>query len=507
MNISKDELNKKGTLKKSREEMEPRGPRLNPVVKYEIRRDKNDALLLNYGTKRLWINKDTNAKAPSGKSYEQRNYGWNIMFGYDKIEEGNRTIYRMKICRMSVDVEQNARGEVLSVGILPTEHVYLPLECLVNRIYFGVYGVLIGVELVVTKNEQGRETFKLINRLLKLKPDRVKELVDRETDIQRNRIARGNGISHEIEVLFEPDDYEVVEVNGIPDKIESCNYYSAVNIRGKGTLESAIKYVNKAIQEIQRSNSVLDDYDTMRSRESAVQPIQPARPVQRNIVLNEGEGFNNMNTMLRGQTGTFTRVVSNNTRIVTHIFNGMQYLVKEGQEVIEETRYVNGQQVGYPRRYVKNVNTVLDQRPLQSAHYIPNGTRQMNPFQQPVHQPVQSRVPPTDKEVINVDSESDDDSVYSHPIGPERRPIAQMRPMIQPRTDQPRTEQTVQKNESAQGTPMEEETEEENQSITEEEPQLTIQQSGIQAVQESTQTMSDDSETESDSETIEVNWN
>lgn len=493
--------------------MEPRRPQKNPVLKYEIRRDKNDALLLYYGTTRLWINKDTSAKAPSGKSYEQRNYGWNIMFGYDKIEEGNKTTYRMKLCRMSVDVATNARGEVLSVGLRPTEHVYLPLECLVNQVYFGVYGVLIGVEFVVIKNEQGRETFKLINRLLKLKPDRVKELVDRQTDIHRNRFARGKGVSHDIEVMFEPDDYEVVEVEGIPNKIESCNYYGEVNIRGKGTLESAIKYVNKSIQEILRSKSVLDDYDTMKSRESAVQPIQQARPVQRNIVLNEGEGFNNMNTMLRGQTGTFTRVVSNNTRIVTHIFNGMQYIVKEGQEVIEETRYVNGQQVGAPRRYVRNVNTVLDQQPLQSAQYLQSGTHRMNQVHQPVQprrEPIMRNVP-TDREVINVDEESEDSSVYSQPIGPERRPVAQMRPMVQPRTNHPFPNQPVQRNteESAQGTQMEEETEEENQSITEEEPQLTIQQPVIQPVQ-STRTMSDDSddsETESDSETIEVNWN
>ena len=115
--------------------------------------------------------------------------------------------------------------------------------------------------------------------------------------------------------------------------------------------------------------------------------------------------------------------------------------------------------------------------------------------------PIMRNVP---KEVINVDSESDDDSVYSHPIGPERRPIAQMRPVIQPRN------QPVQKDseQSGQGTQMEEETEEENRSITEEEePQLMIQQSVISSVQKSTQTMSDDSETESDSETVEVNWN
>lgn len=493
--------------------MEPRRPRKNPVIKYEIRRDKNDALLLYYGATRLWINKDTSARAPSGKSYEQRNYGWNIIFGYDKIEEGNKTIYRMQLCRMSVDVAMNARGEVLSVGIRPTEHVYLPLECLVNQVYFGVYGVLIGVELVVTKNEQGRETFKLINRLLKLKPDRVKELVDRQTDLQRNRFARGVGINRDIEVLFEPDDYEVVEVEGIPDKIESCNYYSAVNVRGKGTLNDAIKYVNESIQKIIRSNSVLSEYKTQKLNESAVQHVQPTRPVQRNIVLNEGEGFNNMNTMLRGQTGTFTRVVSNNTRIVTHIFNGMQYIVKEGQEVIEETRYVNGQQIGYPRRYARNVNVVLDQQPLQSAQYLQHGTHRMNQVQpsvQPRREPIMRNVP-TDREVINVDEESEDNSVYSHPIGPERRPVAQMRPMVQPRTNQSVSNQPVQRNteQPAQGTQMEEETEEENQSITEEEPQLMIQQPVIQPVQ-NTRTMSDDSddsETESDSETIEVNWN
>lgn len=486
--------------------MEPRRSQRNPVMRYEIDRERNDALILVYGTTRIRINKDSMVRAPSGKSYEQRNYGWNIVTGYEKIEEGNRTIYRLEIDEKSLDVEMNSRGEVLSVGLRPTEYVYLPLECLVNLHYFGVYGVLIGVEFVVTKNERGKETFKMINRLLKLKPERVRELVGKQIAIQRDRFARGDGVSSDIEVMLEPHDYDVVEVEGIPDKIELCDYYDKYTIRGEGTLNNAIEYVNKSIQKIEKNNNVLSDFSITKYLGSAVQPIQPARPVQRNIVLNEGEGFNSMNTILRGQTGTFTRVVSNNTRIVTHIFNGMQYIVKEGQEVLEETRYVNGQQVGYPRRYVRNVNEILDQRPIQSAQHIHYGTQRMNPVQQPV-QPIQPRVPimrNVPKEVINVDSESDDDSVYSHPIGPERRPIAQMRPVIQPRN------QPVQKDseQSGQGTQMEEETEEENRSITEEEePQLMIQQSVISSVQKSTQTMSDDSETESDSETVEVNWN
>ena len=488
--------------------MEPRRSQRNPVLRYEIDRERNDALILSYGGTRIRINKDTMVRAPSGKSYEQRHYGWNIVTGYDRIEDENRTIYRLEIDDKSLDVEMNLRGEVLSVGIRPTEHVYLPLECLVNLHYFGVYGVLIGVEFVVTKNERGRETFKMINRILKLKPERVRELVGRQIANQRDRFTRGDGVSSDIEVMLEPHDYEVVEVEGIPDKIELCDYYDKYTIRGERTLNNAIEYVNKSIQKIEKNHNVLSDFSITKYLGSAVQPIQPARPVQRNIVLNEGEGFNNMNTMLRGQTGTFTRVVSNNVHIVTRIFNGMQYLVKEGQEVIEETRFVNGHQIGYPRRYVRNVNMILDQQPLQSAQHVQNGTQRINPVQQPVHQPVQPRVPIRNvpREVINVDSESDDDSVYSHPIGPERRPIAQMRPAIQPTNHS--TNQSVQRNteQPAQGTPMEEETEEENQSITEEEPQLTIQQPVIQPVQ-STQTMSDDSETESDSETIEVNWN
>ena len=489
--------------------MEPRRTQRNPVMRYEIDRERNDALILIYGGTRIRINKDTMVRAPSGKSYEQRHYGWNIVTGYDRIEDGNRTIYRLEIDDKSLDVEMNSRGEVLSAGLRPTEYVYLPLECLVNQVYFGVYGVLIGVEFVVTKNERGKETFKMINRLMKLKPERVRELVGRQISIQRDRFTRGDGVSSDIEVMLEPHDYEVVEVEGIPDKIESCDYYDKYTIRGEGTLNNAIEYVDKSIQKIERNHNVLSDFSITKYLGSAVQPIQPVRPVQRNIVLNEGEGFNNMNTMLRGQTGTFTRVVSSNVHVVTRIFNGMQYLIKEGQEVIEETRFVNGQQVGYPRRYVRNVNTILDQRPLQSAQHIQNGTQRMNPVQQPVQPAVQPRVPTRNvpREVINVDSESEDDSVYSHPIGPERRPIAQMRPMVQPR-NQPIPNQPIQRNteQPAQGTPMEEETEEENQSITEEEPQLMIQQPVIQPVQ-STQTMSDDSETESDSETIEVNWN
>lgn len=489
--------------------MEPRRTQRNPVMRYEIDRERNDALILIYGGTRIRINKDTMVRAPSGKSYEQRHYGWNIVTGYDRIEDGNRTIYRLEIDDKSLDVEMNLRGEVLSAGLRPTEYVYLPLECLVNQVYFGVYGVLIGVEFVVTKNERGKETFKMINRLMKLKPERVRELVGRQISIQRDRFTRGDGVSSDIEVMLEPHDYEVVEVEGIPDKIESCDYYDKYTIRGEGTLNNAIEYVDKSIQKIERNHNVLSDFSITKYLGSAVQPIQPARPVQRNIVLNEGEGFNNMNTMLRGQTGTFTRVVSSNVHVVTRIINGMQYLIKEGQEVIEETRFVNGQQVGYPRRYVRNVNTILDQRPLQSAQHIQNGTQRMNPVQQPVQPAVQPRVPIRNvpREVINVDSESEDDSVYSHPIGPERRPIAQMRPMVQPR-NQPIPNQPVQRNteQPAQGTPMEEETEEENQSITEEEPQLMTQQPVIQPVQ-STQTMSDDSETESDSETIEVNWN
>lgn len=491
--------------------MEPRRTQRNPVMKYEIDRERNDALILSYGGTRIRINKDTMVRAPSGKSYEQRHYGWNIVTGYDRIEDGNRTIYRLEIDDKSLDVEMNSRGEVLSVGLRPTEYVYLPLECLVNLHYFGVYGVLIGVEFVVTRNERGRETFKMINRLLKLKPERVRELVGRQISIQRDRFTRGDGVSSDIEVMLEPHDYEVVEVEGIPDKIESCDYYDKYTIRGEGTLNNAIEYVDKSIQKIERNHNVLSDFSITKYLGSAVQPIQPARPVQRNIVLNEGDGFNNMNTILRGQTGTFTRVVSSNVRVVTRIINGIQYLMKQGQEVIEETRFVNGQQVGYPRRYVKNVNVILDQRPIQSAQYIQNGTQRMNPVQQPVQPVVQPRVPIRNvpREVINVDSESDDDSVYSQPIGPERRPIAQMRPMVQPRTNQPVPNQPIQRNteQLAQGTPMEEETEEENQSITEEEPQLMIQQPVIQTVQGSTQTMSDDSETESDSETIEVNWN
>lgn len=490
--------------------MEPRRTQRNPVMRYEIDRERNDALILIYGGTRIRINKDTMLRAPSGKSYEQRHYGWNIVTGYDRIEDGNRIIYRLEIDDKSLDVEMNVRGEVLSAGLRPTEYVYLPLECLVNLHYFGVYGVLIGVEFVVTRNERGRETFKMINRLLKLKPDRVRELVGRQIAIQRDRFTRGDGVSSDIEVMLEPHDYEVVEVEGIPDKIESCDYYDKYTIRGEGTLNNAIEYVNKSIQKIEKNHNVLSDFSITKYLGSAVQPIQPARPVQRNIVLNEGEGFNNMNTILRGQTGTFTRVVSSNVRVVTRLINGMQYLMKQGQEVIEETRFVNGRQVGYPRRYARNVNVILDQRPIQSAQYIQNGTQRMNPVQQPVHQPVQPRVPTRNepKEVINVDSESEDDSVYSQPIGPERRPIAQMRPMVQPRTNQPVPNQPIQRNteQPAQGTPMEEETEEENQSITEEEPQLMIQQPVIQTVQ-STQTMSDDNETESDSETIEVNWN
>ena len=490
--------------------MEPRRTQRNPVMRYEIDRERNDALILIYGGTRIRINKDTMVRAPSGKSYEQRHYGWNIVTGYDRIEDGNRIIYRLEIDDKSLDVEMNVRGEVLSAGLRPTEYVYLPLECLVNLHYFGVYGVLIGVEFVVTRNERGRETFKMINRLLKLKPDRVRELVGRQIAIQRDRFTRGDGVSSDIEVMLEPHDYEVVEVEGIPDKIESCDYYDKYTIRGEGTLNNAIEYVNKSIQKIEKNHNVLSDFSITKYLGSAVQHIQPARPVQRNIVLNEGEGFNNMNTILRGQTGTFTRVVSSNVRVVTRLINGMQYLMKQGQEVIEETRFVNGRQVGYPRRYARNVNVILDQRPIQSAQYIQNGTQRMNPVQQPVHQPVQPRVPTRNepKEVINVDSESEDDSVYSQPIGPERRPIAQMRPMVQPRTNQPVPNQPIQRNteQPAQGTPMEEETEEENQSITEEEPQLMIQQPVIQTVQ-STQTMSDDSETESDSETIEVNWN
>ena len=489
--------------------MEPRRTQRNPVMRYEIDRERNDALILIYGGTRIRINKDTMVRAPSGKSYEQRHYGWNIVTGYDRIEDGNRTIYRLEIDDKSLDVEMNLRGEVLSAGLRPTEYVYLPLECLVNQVYFGVYGVLIGVEFVVTKNERGKETFKMINRLMKLKPERVRELVGRQISIQRDRFTRGDGVSSDIEVMLEPHDYEVVEVEGIPDKIESCDYYDKYTIRGEGTLNNAIEYVDKSIQKIEKNHNVLSDFSITKYLGSAVQPIQPARPVQRNIVLNEGEGFNNMNTILRGQTGTFTRVVSSNVHVVTRIINGMQYLIKEGQEVIEETRFVNGQQVGYPRRYVRNVNTILDQRPLQSAQHIQNGTQRMNPVQQPVQPAVQPRVPIRNvpREVINVDSESEDDSVYSHPIGPERRPIAQMRPMVQPR-NQPIPNQPVQRNteQPAQGTPMEEETEEENQSITEEEPQLMTQQPVIQPVQ-STQTMSDDSETESDSETIEVNWN
>ena len=486
--------------------MEPRRTQRNPVLRYEIDRERNDALILSYGGTRIRINKDTMVRAPSGKSYEQRHYGWNIVTGYDRIEDGNKTIYRLEIDDKSLDVEMNSRGEVLSVGLRPTEYVYLPLECLVNLHYFGVYGVLIGVEFVVTKNERGKETFKMINRILKLKPERVRELVGRQISIQRDRFTRGDGVSSDIEVMLEPHDYEVVEVEGIPDKIESCDYYDKYTIRGEGTLNNAIEYVNKSIQKIEKNHNVLSDFSITKYLGSAVQPIQPARPVQRNIVLNEGEGFNNMNTILRGQTGTFTRVVSSNVRVVTRIINGMQYLMKQGQEVIEETRFVNGHQIGYPRRYARNVNVILDQRPLQSAQHIQNGTQRMNPVQQPVQPRVPIRNVP--REVINVDSESDDDSVYSHPIGPERRPIAQMRPMIQPRTNQPVPNQPIQRNteQPAQGTPMEEETEEENQSITEEEPQLTIQQPVIQTVQ-STQTMSDDSETESDSETIEVNWN
>ena len=485
--------------------MEPRRTQRNPVMRYEIDRERNDALILIYGTTRIRINKDTMVRAPSGKSYEQRHYGWNIVTGYDRIEDGNKTIYRLEIDDKSLDVEMNLRGEILSAGLRPTEYVYLPLECLVNLHYFGVYGVLIGVEFVVTKNERGRETFKMINRILKLKPERVREVVGRQINIQRDRFTRGDGVSSDIEVMLEPHDYEVVEVEGIPDKIESCDYYDKYTIRGEGTLNNAIEYVNKSIQKIEKNHNVLSDFSITKYLGSAVQPIQPARPVQRNIVLNEGEGFNNMNTILRGQTGTFTRVVSSNVRVVTRIINGMQYLMKQGQEVIEETRFVNGRQVGYPRRYIKDVNVILDQRPIQSAQHIQNGTQRMNPVQQPVQPRVPTRNVP--REVINVDSESEDDSVYSHPIGPERRPIAQMRPMVQPR-NQPVPNQPIQRNteQPAQGTPMEEETEEENQSITEEEPQLMIQQPVIQTVQ-STQTMSDDSETESDSETIEVNWN
>ena len=450
---------------KSGGRMEPRRPQRNPVILYDILHENNDALVLSYGTTRIRINKDSTVRAPSGKSYEQRNYGWNIVTGYDKKEDGNRTIYRFRIDQKSLDIEMNSRGEVLSVGLRPTEYIYLPLECLVNLHYFGVYGVLIGVEFVVTRNERGRETFKLINRLLKLKPERVRELIGKQIGIQQNRFARGDGVGNNIEVLLEPHDYEVVEVEGIPDKIESCDYYDRFTIRGKGTLNNAIEYVDKSIQKIERNHNVLSDFSIKRYLGSAVQPIQQARPVQRNIVLNEGNGFNNMNTMLRGQTGTFTRVVSNNTRIVTHIFNGMQYIVKEGQEVIEETRYVNGQQVGAPRRYARNVNTVLDQQPLQSAQYLQSGTHRMNQVHQPVQprrEPIMRNVP-TDREVINVDEESEDSSVYSHPIGPERRPVAQMRPVIQPRTNQPVPNQPVQRNtESAQETHMEEETEEEN---------------------------------------------
>ena len=116
--------------------MEPRRSQRNPVMRYEIDRERNDALILVYGTTRIRINKDSMVRAPSGKSYEQRNYGWNIVTGYEKIEEGNRTIYRLEIDEKSLDVEMNSRGEVLSVGLRPTEYVYLPLECLVNLHYF-----------------------------------------------------------------------------------------------------------------------------------------------------------------------------------------------------------------------------------------------------------------------------------------------------------------------------------------------------------------------------------
>lgn len=463
--------------------MEPRRPResqnnLNPVLSYEIKEDKNDALILNYGTTHIWINKDCNEKTPLGKSYEQRRYGWNIIYGYDKIEEGNKIIYRFKVYERCLDINKNERGDILSIGLKPTEYIYLPVECLINQNYFGVYGVLIGVEFIVTNNGN---TFELINRIIKLKPERVREVVEKQLDIQRRRIRDRETFSYDIEVRFKPNDYEIVEVKGIPNNIVSCEYQGGISIRGKETLNSAIENANISIESIKRRNR-------MTLQEPSVQPIQPARPIQRNIVLNEGTGFNSMNTVLRGQTGTFTKVIGRNIQTIRKTINGIDYLIKEGKELIEEIQFVNGRQVGLPRRYVKS--RILEQRPVQSTQYIPYGIQRMNPFQQPNQprrEPIMRNVP-TNREVINVDEETEDNSVYSQPIGPERRPIAQIRPVTNIRINEDDTE-------TIDAIPMEEE---ENQSITEEEPQIINQQNP--------RAMSD-SETESDSETVEVKWN
>lgn len=470
--------------------MEPRRLRepqnkFNQVTGYKILHDKNDALVLiiNGTTKKL-INKDCDAISPtSRKKYEKRSYGWNMIIGYNKIEDKNKTIYRFKLSRTNLNITINGQGEIVSVRLPPIDHIYLPLECLVNLEYFGVYGVLIGIEFIVDR--EGRETLKLVNRLLKLNPNRVKELVDRQTNLQRERVNRGDGIDQNIQLRFETNDYEIVEVVGIPSNINSLHYYNAVSVQGKKTLEDAVNYVEKSIHQIMRSNTALSEYITRRINEPTVQPIQPIRPTQSNIVLNEGQGFNNMNTMLRGQTGTFTQAVGNNVQTVI---------------VIEETQYVNGRQVGVPRRYTRYVNTVSGRQPIPPIQYNQYRTQRINPFQQFIIQPIQPVQPirqpimgniSTNREVINVDEETEDNSVYSHSIGPERRPIAQIRPAIKDDV------------EIINAVPMEEETEEENRSITEEEPQLTIQE----PVQQNTRTMSDDSETEEDSETVEVNWN
>lgn len=340
--------------------MEPRRPenpdrsKTDKIIGYKILHNKNDALqIITEAEKSFMINKDSTLFKPgTNRSYQSKTYidTWYHFHGYDKVEEDNVTRYKIWVSGRSFDFLRPG-GDPRTLNLKKEYYVYLPVECEIVEYIFGVYGVLIGAEFVVTRDRQGKETYEMVNKILRLTPEEVVEMKKLGDKRWRNRNIEGAK-----DVVISPQSSVIVDVKGIPVvKEREIVHDTWINIRGGKTSKEAAQNASDVLQKIR-------DFKEKRAQARRGEEGNPVleterkEPVQPMIYTEQV-----MRTGL-GQTGLL-RNVRPDVRIVEHNINGMIYTVREGKEYIEEFQMINGVVEGMPFRYERPVRQLLSKRP------------------------------------------------------------------------------------------------------------------------------------------------
>ena len=340
--------------------MEPRRPenpdrsRTDKIIGYKILHEKNDALqIITEAEKSFMINKDSTILKPgTNRSYQTKTYidTWYHFHGYDKVEEGNVTRYKLWVSGRSFDFLRPG-GDPQTLNLTKEYYVYLPVECEIVEYIFGVYGVLIGADFVVTRDRQGKETYEMINKILRLTPGEVVEMKKLGDKRWRNR-----NVKEAKDVVISPQSSVIVDVKGIPDAKERAIVHDTwINIRGNKTSKEAAQNASKVLEKVRE----LKETRAQARRGEEGNPVletERKEPVQPMIYTEQV-----MRTGL-GQTGLL-RNVRPDVRIVEHNINGMIYTVREGKEYIEEFQMINGVVEGMPFRYERPVQQLLSKRP------------------------------------------------------------------------------------------------------------------------------------------------